>query len=73
MIDYLYVGYGVYLIWRYSYLLDYGYKVYYYGSIINHAFAKPEKQEENYEDWVLCETDCDKTVWIIEIDDKNIA
>lgn len=48
---------GAYLLWRYSYLIDYGYKAYYYGSYL-YSWGKtptPVKGTGEDEDWVLCD------------------
>jgi hypothetical protein len=48
---------GAYLLWRYSYILDYGYKAYCYGSYISSALVRVREGAPESEDWVLCDTE----------------
>jgi len=63
---YHYVCIGGYLVWRYSYLLEYSYNVLYYGNTLRHViFDKKNKeivQDDLDEDWILCEPKIQDTV-----------
>lgn len=57
---YHYVCIGGYLLWRYSYVLEYGYTTLHYANALRHfVFDKESKNEEQdifEEDWVYFES-----------------
>jgi hypothetical protein len=56
-----YLAVGGYLLWRYYYVLEYGYSAVYYTNaarrVLVHALTgdDPGPEEDISEDWVLCE------------------
>lgn len=58
---YHYAVLGSYLLWRYFYLLEYGYSTVYYGSkavkFVSNQIHPKKPDEELIDDFVLCDLD----------------
>lgn len=66
MYHYALIGY---MVWRYSYVLEYTYSAVCYGNAIRHYIFDKKEQPPNCEDWVLIEPkEPELTVIIDEIE-----
>ena len=58
MFSYIYYGYAAYTVYKYSYLLEYGYvTVHYMGKIYTWIAPHEENASDIERDWILCDVD----------------
>jgi hypothetical protein len=61
---YHYIVIGGYFLWKYYYVLEYGYTALYYTNIARHAVF--DKDEKDFNDWILCDSDYKDLSVIVE-------
>jgi hypothetical protein len=44
-----------YFLWKYYYVLEYGYNIFYYMNVVRHLVFDKKEEKDSSEDWLLCE------------------